>query len=277
MFTSLARENLALTLSAVGAGLFALAGITWGLWVDSLVILFDGAYSLISLGLSLLSLYAARLVRRPANDDYPFGMGAVEPLVIAVKGLVIAVVCILSLVSAVVSLLQGGRAVAADMAMIFGAVNVVGCLAVWAYLRWSSLRNGSGLVQAEQRQWLMDSALSAAVMIGFGAAWLLERSHWAELAVYADPVMMLVISVYFMTVPVKMVLESVRELLLAAPKEDALDDIHETLEDLGLNPEQVRVAKLGPNLLLEASDVQSTHSQYLPAGIGFLLLKFASQ
>lgn len=44
MFTSLARENLALTLSAVGAGLFALAGITWGgLWVDSLVILFDGA------------------------------------------------------------------------------------------------------------------------------------------------------------------------------------------------------------------------------------------
>ena len=98
----------------------------------------------------------------------------------------------------------------------------------------------------------MDSALSAAVMIGFGAAWLLERSHWAELAVYADPVMMLVISVYFMTVPVKMVLESVRELLLAAPKDDALDDIHETLEDLGLNPEQVRVAKLGPNLLLEA-------------------------
>ena len=178
---------------------------------------------------------------------------------------------------AVVSLLQGGRAVAADMAMIFGAVNVVGCLAVWAYLRWSTLRNGSGLVQAEQRQWLMDSALSAAVMIGFGAAWLLERSHWAELAVYADPVMMLVISVYFMTVPVKMVLESVRELLLAAPKEDALEDIHETLEDLGLNPEQVRVAKLGPNLLLEASDVQPSHSQYLPAGIGFLLLKFASQ
>ncbi len=34
--------------------------------------------------------------------------------------------------------------------------------------------------------------------------------------------------------------------------DDALDDIHETLEDLGLNPEQVRVAKLGPNLLLEA-------------------------
>src|SRR5690554_7783731 len=97
--------------------------------------------------------------------------------------------------SAVVSLLQGGRAVSADMGMVFGAVNVVGCLAVWVYLRWSSFRNDSGLVKAEQRQWLMDSALSAAVMIGFAAAWMLERSQWSELAVYADPVMMLVISV----------------------------------------------------------------------------------
>src|SRR5690554_1731910 len=228
MFTSLARENLALTLSAVGAGLFALAGITWGLWVDSLVILFDGAYSLIGLGLSLLSLYAARLVRRPANEDYPFGMGAVVPL------------------------LQGGRAVAADMAMIFGAVNVVGCLAVWVYLRWSSFRNDSGLVKAEQRQWLMDSALSAAVMIGFAAAWMLERSQWSELAVYADPVMMLVISVYFMTVPVKMVLESVRELLLAAPRNEALDDIHETLEALSLSTAKSKLAKPGPNPSLEA-------------------------
>jgi len=149
-------------------------------------------------------------------------------------------------------LLQGGRPVDADMAMIFGAVNVVGCLGVWCYLRWSSARNGSGLVQAEQSQWLMDSALSTAVMIGFAVAWLLERSQWSELAVYADPVMMLVISVYFMTVPVKMILASVRELLLAAPREDAMDDIHEALEDMGLNPARVKVAKLGPNLLLEA-------------------------
>lgn len=252
MFTSLARENMALTLSAVGAGLFAVAGIGWGLWVDSLVILFDGAYSLVSLALSVLSLYAARLVRRPANEDYPFGMGAVEPLVIAVKGLVIGLVCVLSLASAVVSLLQGGRPVAADMAMIFGAVNVVGCLLVWGYLRWTSTHSSSGLVRAEQRQWLMDSALSAAVMIGFAGAWMLERSQWSELAVYADPVMMMVISVYFMTVPVRMVTDSVKELLLAAPSDHAMTEIQETLEDHGFNPDRVKVVKLGPNLLLEA-------------------------
>src|SRR5690554_3531236 len=155
MFTSLARENMALTLSAAGAGLFAVVGIGWGLWVDSLVILFDGAYSLISLALSLLSLYAARLVRRPATEDYPFGLGAVEPLVIAVKGLVIGLVCVLSMASAVVSLLQGGRAVSADMGMVFGAVNVVGCLAVWVYLRWSSFRNEEHTSELQSRPHLV--------------------------------------------------------------------------------------------------------------------------
>ncbi|MBJ6136146.1 cation diffusion facilitator family transporter [Marinobacter litoralis] len=256
MFTSLARENMALKLSAIAAGLFAVAGIVWGLWVDSLVILFDGAYSLVSLVLSLLSLYAARLIRRPATKDYPFGMGAVEPLVIAVKGLVIGLVCVISFVSAVVSVFQGGRPVEAGMALVFGAISVAGCLLVWAYLRWTSHRNGSGLVLAEQDQWLMDTVLSAAVMLGFAIAWLIERSQWSALSVYADPVMMMLISGYFMTVPVKMVLGAVRELLLAAPAADSMDEIHDTLIDLGVNPEAVKVAKLGPTLLLEAKLVR---------------------
>ncbi len=93
-------------------------------------------------------------------------------------------------------------------------------------------------------------------MLGFAIAWLIERSEWSALAVYADPVMMLLISGYFMTVPVKMVLGAVRELLLAAPAEEAMDDIHSALKDLGVNPEAVKVAKLGPNLLLEAKLVR---------------------
>ncbi|WP_258868217.1 cation transporter [Alkalilimnicola ehrlichii] len=197
------QEKTALTLSAAIAGLFALAGIGWGLWIDSLMILFDGAYSLVSLVLSLLSVYAARVVRRPANARFPFGHGAVEPLVIAVKGLTIALVCILSFGSAVHALLTGGRAVAADMAMLFAAVSVLGCLVTWLYLQWVHTRNGSGLIAAENRQWLMDTVLSAAVLTGFGLAWCLEQTAWSQWAVYTDPVMVILISGYFITVPVR--------------------------------------------------------------------------
>lgn len=252
MFKSVARENRALVASAAMAAFFAVSGIGWGLWIDSLVIVFDGAYSLMSLGLSLLSLYAARLVRRPASARYPFGMGAVEPLVIAFKGLVIGLVCLISLVSAAVALMQGGRPVGAGMAMLFGAVSVVGCLLIWAYLVRASNANNSGLIQAERRQWLMDSALSAAVLIGFACAWMQEHSQWSALAVYADPLMMLVISLYFIRVPVRMVRDAIKELLLAAPNKEAIDDIKRTLAAQGFKTEGVKVAKSGPHLLLEA-------------------------
>jgi cation diffusion facilitator family transporter len=251
MLKVMARENMALVISAIAAGLFALAGIIWGLWVDSLVILFDGAYSLVSLLLSLLSLYAARIIRRPACEEYPFGLAAVEPLVIAVKGIVIALVCLLSMISAVVSLANGGRAVNADIALIFAAVSVVGCLVVWLYLKWAGRHSPSGLIVAEHSQWLMDTALSVAVLAGFGVAWWLERSVWAPMAVYADPVMMVAISGWFIVVPVKMAAGAVRELLLAAPSEALVEEVHEALKCEGIIPQQVKMAKVGPRLMLE--------------------------
>ncbi|MFP3976526.1 MULTISPECIES: cation diffusion facilitator family transporter [Marinobacter] len=253
MFKFIARENMALSLSAVAAGLFALAGITWGLWIDSLVILFDGAYSLVSLLLSLLSLYAARIIRRPASKEYPFGRGAVEPLVIAIKGLVITLVCVLSLASAIAAMLEGGRAVSADKALVFAGVSVLGCAAVWVYLKWAERRQSSGLLVAEQGQWFMDSVLSAAVLMGFGIAWWLEQSAWSAWAVYADPVMMIAISAYFIIVPVKMTVGAVRELLLAAPPAEFAEEVHEALSSVGLDPDQVKMAKVGPNLMMEIS------------------------
>jgi predicted Co/Zn/Cd cation transporter (cation efflux family) len=175
----------------------------------------------------------------------------VEPLVIAVKGIVIASVCLLSMASAIVSLVNGGRAVDSGVALIFAAVSVVGCLAVWLYLAWAGRRTASGLIVAEHSQWLMDTALSVAVLAGFGVAWWLERSAWASLAVYADPVMMVAISGWFIVVPVKMAAGAVRELLLAAPSVELVEEVHEVLKCEGIVPQQVRMAKVGPRLMLE--------------------------
>lgn len=212
MLKLLARENMALIVSAVAAGGFALAGISWGLWLDSLVILFDGAYSLVSLALSLLSICAAGVIRRPSCEKSPVGREAIAPLVIAFKGLVIALVCLLSLASAIAALIEGGRVVNAGMALVFAAISVIACLAVWLYLTWVERDGSSGLIVAEHRQWLMDTVLSAAVLAGFGVAWCLEQSGWSALAVYAEPIMMVLISGYFIVVPVRMITGSMREL-----------------------------------------------------------------
>lgn len=107
--TPFIAERRALRLSALSAGLFALAGLVLGLASGSITILFDSGYSLLSLVLASLSLLALKQARKPADDHYPFGRLTVEPLAVLLKGVVIALVCLFSLVSALWSLMRGGR------------------------------------------------------------------------------------------------------------------------------------------------------------------------
>ena len=64
---------------------FAVLGVTWGLAIQSSVILFDGIYSGISIILTTLSLLAAAMLKRPEDERFQFGRMAVAPMVIALK------------------------------------------------------------------------------------------------------------------------------------------------------------------------------------------------
>ncbi len=62
------------------------------LLVGSIVIVFDGVYSLVSLLLTLLSLAASSYISKPSKSVFPFGKAVLEPIVIAIKAAVILVV-----------------------------------------------------------------------------------------------------------------------------------------------------------------------------------------
>ncbi len=137
------NENRVLTLSALFASMFAGGGLIVGLLVGSLVIMFDGVYSLVSLLLTLLSLVAARYIRKPSDAQFPFGRAVFEPAVIAVKGAVILLIVSYSLYSAIGSMFTGGRPVDASVATAFGAINVVGCGLAWWYMKSLGKRHAS--------------------------------------------------------------------------------------------------------------------------------------
>lgn len=243
-------ERNLLVFSSISAGVFALAGIVWGLWIGSLVIIFDGVYSLLSLALSLLSLFAWHLTRKPADERYNFGRMVVEPLTIVVKGVVIMLVCVLSLVAAVMAVFEGGRAVDADLALGFAMLNFAGCAFTWLLLA-RHVSDQGGLVAAESRQWFMDMIISIAVMAGFVVAKLLQLTSWSHLAVYADPVMVILASAYFLSVPAKMTLLALNEVLLGAPTGGLREKVKQALADEKLGNSEVRLAKVGNCLLVD--------------------------
>ncbi|EPA8365476.1 cation diffusion facilitator family transporter [Vibrio fluvialis] len=223
------NENRVLTLSALFASMFAGGGLIVGLLVGSLVIMFDGVYSLVSLLLTLLSLVAARYIRKPSDAQFPFGRAVFEPAVIAVKGAVILLIVSYSLYSAIGSMFTGGRPVDASVATAFGAINVAGCGLAWWYMKSLGKRHASGLIDAEVKQWQMDTMLSVAVTAGFVIAWLMTLTPMAKYAVYADPMMMLAMSFYFIKVPFEMLRSAMREIFLMAPSKEICQTVDQSV------------------------------------------------
>ncbi|OWV30143.1 cation diffusion facilitator family transporter [Halomonas campaniensis] len=257
--TPFVAERRALRFSAISASLFAFTGLALGLTSGSITILFDSGYSLLSLVLASLSLFALQQARKPADDHYPFGRLTVEPLAVLLKGVVIAMVCIVSLVSALWSLLDGGRLVTLDLALMFGVVNVTGCLLTWWWLARYARVARSSLLAAELRQWQMDTWLSAAVMLGFGLTWLLTQSPWASYARFADPVMVLVIAGYFLPMPIRMVKGALRELMFGGSCSSVRRDVVEDVADFDVTADDVRLAQVGSFLMV---DIQLDKQQF---------------
>ncbi len=246
------NENRILTFSALLASGFAIGGMVLGLLVGSIVIVFDGVYSLVSLLLTLLSLAASYYISKPSKSIFPFGKAVLEPIVIAIKAAVILVVVSFSLFSAVTALMTGGREVDASIATIFGAVNVIGCGYAWWFMAKKSRRFSSGLIEAEKKQWQMDTLLSVAVTVGFIAAWLVSLTPYAHYAVYADPMMMVLMGFYFLKVPFDMLVGALRELLMMTPSKELCQSVgKDVLEIEKVTEHQLKLAgvtKVGQEL-----------------------------
>lgn len=242
-------QQSALIFSAASAGVFSVTGIVLGLMSGSVMILFDSAYSLLSLGLAGLSLWALRLAKRPASTEYPFGRLTIEPLSILVKGLVIGAVCVISIAISVRSLWQGGQVVDLNLALIFSTLNLFGCAITWWVLRQAQRAKSTPLINAEVSQWLMDTWLSAAVLLGFLVAQLIAWSRWSELAVYADPVMVLLIAGYFCYIPIQMVRRAMRQLLFAGPDTEVQQRVNAAVA--GCERRFLRTAQVGSVLIFQ--------------------------
>ncbi|MCS0418284.1 cation diffusion facilitator family transporter [Vibrio diabolicus] len=246
------NENRILTISALLASGFAAGGMVLGLLVGSIVIVFDGVYSLVSLLLTLLSLAASYYINKPSKSVFPFGKAVLEPIVIAIKAAVILVVVSFSLYSAISALTSGGREVDASIATLFGIVNVIGCGYAWWFMAKRSRRFSSGLIEAEKKQWQMDTLLSVAVTVGFVAAWVVSLTPFAEYAVYADPMMMVLMGFYFLKVPFDMLVGALRELLMMTPSKELCQVVgNDVLEIEKTSDHQLKLAgitKVGQEL-----------------------------
>ena len=251
-----ARDHRLLMLSVWASVGFAVLSSVWGVLSGSSMIVFDGLYSFVSVGLSLLAVMALRTVQRGADARYPWGREVWEPLVVVVKALALAALCVYAVIGGVSDLLAGGRAVATGWALAYGGGAVAGGLVVTLLLR----RNpGSDLVRAEAAEWLGDTLLSVGVLVGFGVALVLVATGHEDLAAYVAPGLVVGVSAAFLRVPAVLVAGGLREILAMAPPPAVLGELQACVdavtERFGLQESFLRASKVGGRVDVEVDFV----------------------
>jgi predicted Co/Zn/Cd cation transporter (cation efflux family) len=249
-------EERSLLLFSVWMGiLFAVLGISWGLAIQSGIILFDGIYSGFSIILSMLSILALRLINQPDDDTFQFGRMAFEPLVVALKSTVIIGVCVYGIVTSTVTVLHGGAASTNSMlGMLYALVSIAACLFSWRYLK-AKGKDMPDLVQAESELWLMDTLFSGVVLASFLASYLLSRTQLDIVVPYIDPCIVVLASVYFIRVPLARFISCMRELLLMAPTSDIQEQLKTHIDAIArahrFSEAVVRSTKVGRELAVD--------------------------
>jgi predicted Co/Zn/Cd cation transporter (cation efflux family) len=247
-------EKHILRFSVYAALFFAVLGLGWGFAIRSQMLTFDGIYSFVSVLMASLSVYVAEAMKTGHDEKFPFGRSQMEPMVIILKALVILVVCVSTLTKASASMLSGGRETNALSAMVYSLVGIAGCLGSWLNIvRLRKKARLSALVKAESMQWLFDALLSVMIFLGFLASYMMQNAGHGGYARYIDPLMVIVASIFFSVVPLRLLVGGIKEMLQMSPGGDIYRVSRRVLEEIsnrkGFDGFVLRIVKSGRELL----------------------------
>ncbi|MBZ0331703.1 cation diffusion facilitator family transporter [Halomonas sp. ANAO-440] len=212
-------EQRALKISIVMTLLVSAMGVTFGLLAGSRSILFDGVFSTIDAAMSALALVVARLAMREASQRFQHGYWHLEPLVAALNGSILMLLCFYAFLNAVQGLLEGGRELAFDIAIVYAVVVAIICFTMYAYQRRLNRRADSEFVRIDMQGWLMAALITTSLLVAFSIALGLERTAYAYLTPYVDSLLLMILTFCFMPVPIGIVRRALKEVFLIAPSQ----------------------------------------------------------
>ena len=206
-------------LSVMGALFFGVFGLSWGIYIQSGAIVFDGFYSFLGTFLSALALLVTKHIESHESEKFQFGKYQLEPLFIIVRSLMMITFITYSIINSILVIVGGGIEIAAGWALVYASISLIGCLFFWIYLgRYSKIN--SMILKTEVLQWKIDTFLSAGVILTYITYLLLENGRFAFFTVYIDPVLVIILSVSVIRIPIKAAVRNFKDLILYAPDDE---------------------------------------------------------
>ncbi|BCW60784.1 cobalt-zinc-cadmium resistance protein [Arthrobacter sp. StoSoilB20] len=255
----LGAERRALRASLWVSAVSAAGALVLGVLSGTRIIVFDGAYMGIGLVLTAISLKASSASAGGPTRRFPFGRDALTPLVVLIQGLAVAGTLLVAAGDAVVVIRDGGSPVSAAIIAIYGAATAAIGFGVAAWMRRAA--PDSDLVVAEIAQWRAGAILSVMMLLGAGAALVLQGLGLNDVALYVDPVLVLLACLILAYIPIGLIRTGLNELLEGAPSKELDAAITQAIQgvraEYGLQEPLIRSGKVGRKLYVEVDFVVS--------------------
>jgi len=259
---SLKLERRFLIISSIGNVIVATVGLLAALYSSSQAILLDGLFNLTYFATGLFTLRVATLVAGGDDDRFPHGYAFFESLVNGIKGMLVLGVSVMAMIGALQALAQGGRSIAAGMAIAYGVFATIVCCVISYFMYRGTKTTGSPLVAADAKNWIVNAAISACVLLAFASILLLQALNLGAVVPYVDPSVVLIVVLISIGVPVKMAWNALMELLNRAPTSDIVNQVtrivDENLASLPVQERFVRVIQPGRHRLVMVHAVLPT-------------------
>lgn len=264
----LLRTSIAVTL------FIATIGIAFGLASGSFSIIFDGVYSLADAGMSGLSLVVVKLitshatsrhVSRKLRERFTMGFWHLEPMVLALNGILLSGVALYALINAVSSLLEGGRHLEFGIAMVYAALTVIACATIAAVEARANRKLNSDFVRMDVKGWVMSASITAALLIAFCFGFAVQGTQWEWVSPYIDPAVLALVCLVIIPLPLSVVRQAMADIFLVTPG-DLMLHVDEVAGAFvarhGLESYRAYVAKVGRSREIELYFIVPKH---LPA------------
>lgn len=222
-------ESKGILMSTIGNLVIGLVGLAFATFSHSQAILLDGLFNLTYVGTGLFTLKVARLVQLGDDEQFPMGYAFFEPLINGIKGMLVLGVSVMALAGALEALFAGGRAISPGLATLYGVFAASACWILAFITHRGAKRTGSPLIKADAENWLVNGAISSAVLLAFLGIFLIRDTRFAAIVPYVDPSLVLVVVLISISVPVRMAWQSLMELLNRAPSEAIVREVEEII------------------------------------------------
>lgn len=246
---SLSREKLILNVSLAGSVAFLIAEIVCAWVTHSMSVLMDCVYDIADLVMIGPFLVLVPLLYKPTTEKRPYGYAQVESLFVLIKYIILLGVDVVLVISCIKSIAGGGNDVESGVVAAFEIGVSTACFFMFLLLRYLEKRFTSPAVKAELFIWRLDAMSTLGVGAGFLVNHFIADTSIGWVCPYVDPGIAIAIAVILAKEPVDMITESIRNLILFAPKKEIMDQIdavvHEKCSIYGTKVTGIDVIKTG--------------------------------